>query len=66
MLQEFWVIGGKYRDIDFRALEAGGGELYGPFSSYDEAHRSWVDRTRATRSLAEVRYQIVATADRRR
>ena len=66
MLQEFWVIGGKYRDIDFRSLEDGGGELYGPFGSYDEAHRSWVDRTRATRSLAEVRYQIVATADRRR
>ena len=66
MLQEFWVIGGKYRDVDFRALEDGGGELYGPFTSYDEAHRSWVDRTRATRSFAEVRYQIVATADRRR
>jgi hypothetical protein len=66
MLQEFWVIGGKYRDVDFSALEDGGGELYGPFASYDEAYRSWVDRVRATRALAEVRYQIVTTADRRR
>jgi hypothetical protein len=66
VLQEFWVVGGKYRDVDFSVLEDGGGELYGPFTSYGEAHRSWVDRTRATRSLAEVRYQIVATANRRR
>jgi hypothetical protein len=66
MLQEFWVIGGKYRDVDFSALEEGGGEMYGPFGSYEEAHRSWVDRVRATRSLAEVRYQIVATANRRK
>jgi hypothetical protein len=37
MIQEFWVVGGAYRDASFADLHDGSGELYGPFASYDEA-----------------------------
>lgn len=64
MTSEFWVVGGRYRDTSFTRLEEGGAEAYGPFAIYEEALQSWSDRNRTTRSLAAVRYSIVATASR--
>ena len=65
MIQEFWVVGGAYRDANFADLSDGSGELYGPFASYDEALVSWRDRSARTRSQATVRYSVVVTASRR-
>jgi len=62
MHEEFWVVGGRYRDTSFTTLEEGGAEAYGPFARYEEALRSWSDRNNGTRSLASVRYSIVVTA----
>jgi hypothetical protein len=62
MSQEFWVVGGRYRDTSFDALEEGAAELHGPFPSYDQALRSWADRTNLTRTYATVRYSVVVTA----
>ena len=64
MSQEYWVVGGRYRDANFADLEDGSGELLGPFPSYPAALISWRERTAATRSLATVRYTVVVTASR--
>jgi hypothetical protein len=64
MNQEYWVVGGRYRDANFADLEDGKGELIGPFPSYGTALVSWRERTEATRSQATVRYTVVVTAGR--
>lgn len=65
MVEEYWVVGGSYRDASFAALDEGSGELYGPFFSYDDALHSWRERAANTRSQATVRYSVVVTASRR-
>jgi hypothetical protein len=65
MFQEYWVVGGSYRDAEFAALRDGTGEVYGPFASYDEALRSWSTRTERTRAEATTRFSVVVTAPRR-
>ena len=62
MTQEYWVVGGSYRDTNFIDLEKESGEAYGPFLSYDEAMSSWRDRTSTTRPQATTRYSVVVTA----
>lgn len=62
MTQEYWVVGGSFRDVSFADLEEGRGELYGPFHSYDEALRSWRDHSGRSRPQATQRYSVVVTA----
>ena len=64
MMQEFWVVGGRYRDTTFTSLDSPP-EVFGPFAGYEEALRSWVDRSERTRSFAAVRYSIVTAAPSR-
>ena len=64
-IEEFWVVGGSYRDANFAALNDDSGEAYGPFASYDEAHRSWNARTERSRAEATTRFSVVVTARRR-
>ena len=53
MTQEFWVVGGHYRDTTFTTILAdGGAEAYGPFALYDEALRHWSDRSNQNRSAS--------------
>jgi hypothetical protein len=66
MTQEFWVVGGHYRDTTFTMLADGGAEAYGPFPRYEDAHRHWADRSNENRPAAAVRYSIVVTAPRAR
>lgn len=63
MREEFWVVGGSFRDVTFAALDRGG-ELHGPFGSYADALVCWRERTSATRSQATVRFTVVTTARR--
>jgi hypothetical protein len=65
VIQEYWVVGGSYRDANFAALKDGTGEVYGPFVSYDEALSSWSARTERSRAEATTRFSVVVTAARR-
>ena len=65
MIEEYWVVGGSYRDANFAALRDGSAEVYGPFVTYDDALKSWSQRTERTRSEATTRYSVVVTAARR-
>lgn len=64
MNEEFWVVGGRYRDLSFAEVADGGTEAYGPFASYEAAMRVWSDCSDRTRAMAAMRYSIVATARR--
>jgi hypothetical protein len=55
--QQFWVIGGEFRDTSFSEM-IDDAEAFGPFPSYDTALRLWKERSQATRPLAHVRYTI--------
>lgn len=56
----YWVIGGEYRDTDFRELVEGATEdKLGPFSSYQEAKAAWQGRAWATVDSCNKRYRIV-------
>ena len=66
MHEEFWVVGGHYRDTTFTAISEGGAEAYGPFPRYEDALRHWSDRSNQSRPVAAVRYSIVVTAPRAR
>jgi len=66
MAQEFWVVGGHYRDTTFTLLADGGAEAYGPFPRYEDALLDWTDRSNRSRPVAAVRYSIVVTAPRAR
>lgn len=62
MQQQFWVIGGEYRDGDFREMNGGDRSVYGPFGSYDEAQEVWRERSAETRPIALMRFSIVTNA----
>jgi len=62
MTQEYWVVGGSYRDVNFKDLQEGQGELYGPYPSYTEALQTWQERNARSRSQATQRYSVVVTA----
>jgi hypothetical protein len=64
MQTEFWVVGGRFRDVSFVALDDGAGELHGPFPSYDAALACWRRRTSETSSRATARFTVVTTASR--
>lgn len=59
-MAEFWVVGGEYADATFDKIRAGGKqETYGPFATYEAAHKEWHGRTMQTIDNAMVRYRIV-------
>lgn len=43
----YLVDGGEFVSTEFRDLEPGKGESYGPFKKYDDAYRVWSSRARA-------------------
>ena len=61
MMQRFWVIGGEYRDCDFRQL-CEDCRAFGPFGSYGEAEEVWRERSTESRPVALMRYSIVTNA----
>lgn len=62
MLKQFWVIGGEYDCEAFQSLIPGTESVFGPFRDYDEANQVWRERSLASRSSAQTRYSIVASA----
>jgi hypothetical protein len=58
-MTEFWVIGGEYTDTHFDTLVPGKKlERLGPFKTYEEAHKTWQARARATIDDCQIRYAI--------
>jgi len=56
----FWVIGGEYRDTQFKEIAPGQSEeRHGPFATYEEAHKKWSARAWATVDDAMARFRIV-------
>jgi hypothetical protein len=65
-MAEFWVVGGEYADATFDKIRAGATlETYGPFATYEAAHKEWHGRTMQTIDNAMVRYRIVNEPPRR-
>lgn len=62
MTQQFWVIGGEYRDLTFTDLVSGTSRIEGPFPTYEAAQRVWRDRTQESRSIACMRFTIASQA----
>jgi putative intracellular protease/amidase len=60
----FWVIGGEYRDAQFRDLMPGKTvERHGPFASRAEARAKWAALAMATVDSAQTRYHIEREQD---
>ena len=59
---KFWVVGGEYRDTEFRELVDGTHQVVGPIGSQEEATSTWRRLTEARRGECLVRYTIAAEA----
>lgn len=57
-MAEFWVVGGEYADATFAKIR-GKVETYGPFATYEAAHKEWQGRTMQTIDNALMRYRIL-------
>jgi hypothetical protein len=61
MTQErYWVVGGEYSCMAFKALKDGAPHVLGPFEDRDEAKEAWKRVSQATRANATTRYSIAA------
>lgn len=58
--ERFWVVGGEYSCLSFKALKSGTPHVMGPFDSRDEAREAWKQISDQTRSCATARYGIAA------
>jgi Domain of unknown function (DUF4170) len=59
-MARYWVVGGEYADTRFERFAPGAQEeRHGPYASYDEAHKVWEARARATIDDALVRFRII-------
>jgi hypothetical protein len=57
-MQKYWVVGGEYRDTQFKVPLAGKEDWVGPFGSYDKAKAEWSRLAWATVDDAHTRYRI--------
>lgn len=55
---EYWVVGGRYTDTDFKTVEGGEEERYGPFKTEEAAFDKWRERAWATVDDAFAAYRI--------
>jgi hypothetical protein len=44
-MKHYWVVGGEYRDPDFRALIPGTERMVGPFDDERKARNEWIRLT---------------------
>jgi|HubBroStandDraft_6_1064221.scaffolds.fasta_scaffold747545_2 hypothetical protein len=62
MQRQFWVIGGEYRDPEFKEMDLSTSSVQGPFRDYDEANLVWRERSTQTRAQHAMRFAIVVSA----
>lgn len=59
-MKRWWVIGGEYESTRFEKIAPGKSEeRYGPFETYEAAHKKWAERAWATVDDAHSRFRIV-------
>jgi len=58
--QRFWVVGGDYTCMEFKALRDGASTLVGPFEDRDQARAEWRRLSEESRSKATARYTIAS------
>jgi hypothetical protein len=56
--ERFWVVGGEYSCLAFKALKSGAPQVLGPYESRDEAREAWKRISDETRSCATARFAI--------
>lgn len=57
-MQQYWVVGGEYKDTGFQIPTGGDEQWFGPFESYEKAKAEWAKRAWATVDDAHTRYRI--------
>jgi hypothetical protein len=57
-MQQFWVVGGEYRDTNFQEAVRGSEEWYGPFKTYEAARQEWARHAWSTVDDCHMRYRI--------
>lgn len=61
MTQErFWVVGGEYSCMAFKALKNGAMQVLGPFETRDEAAAAWKRISHETKACATARFAIAS------
>jgi len=61
-MKHYWVVGGEYKDPDFRALIPGTERMVGPFADERKARNEWIRLTYCPNVTAMTRYSIAAEA----
>lgn len=62
MPEQYFVIGARYQNFDFRQMIEGTAHVLGPYVNYDDAQRVWQEQSIASRADAMSRYAIVKNA----
>jgi hypothetical protein len=57
-MQQFWVVGGEYKDTNFRECVRGYEQWFGPFTTYEAARNEWAKHAWSTLDDAHRRYRI--------
>lgn len=58
-MTQYWVVGGDYRDTQFKQMTGGQEEQwFGPFGDYESAKKEWQKRAWATVDQATARFRI--------
>jgi hypothetical protein len=57
-MQQYWVVGGEYRDTKFQVPVGDREQWLGPYPSYDDAKAEWARRAWMTVDEAHTRYRI--------
>ena len=55
----FWVVGGKFRSLNFHALVQGTQQVEGPFPTRRDAETAWRKLSEAHRHECNTRFTIV-------
>jgi len=59
-MERYWVVGGEYSCMAFKALKDGAPQVMGPFESREDATEVWKKVSAETKSSATARYAIAA------
>ena len=63
MSQRYWIVGGEYRDPEFKSLVPGTETMAGPFADEAKARNEWMRLTYSPGTdPATTRYTIAAEA----
>ena len=58
--ERFWVVGGEYSCLGFKALKSGKPDVFGPFETREEAKATWRRISDETKACATARYAIAS------